>query len=69
MVRAVAEEYEIPYVVHIASAAVMQDSLYWYDKVIVNCNEPGFQQVDLQARELDQYHFRGLAGYQRWEVT
>ena len=69
VIRAVAEEYGSPISMYVASAAVMHDSLFWCEKMIMNCSEPGFEQVDLQDRELGQYRFRRLEGYQRCDVT
>ena len=68
-IKAVTEEFAVPYTVYVASGAVIEQSLYWYDKVIVNCNEPSFEQLDLERWGLQKYIFRGLSGYQRWNVT
>ena len=68
-IKDVAEEFSVPYTVYVASNAVQEQSLYWYDKVIVKCNEAGVDQIDFTEQGLGKYRFRGLSGYRRWQVT
>ena len=68
-IKDVAEEFGVPYTVYVASEAVMDESLFWYDRVIVNCNERGLERLDLREVGLGEYNFPKSTGYQRWQVT
>lgn len=63
------ESFGIPASIFVATGAVENQALYWYDKVILEFQDSSVGvQLDLEPMGLNKYSFpKGMAGEKRWE--